>query len=347
MSTLTELFTNIANAIRTHKDQDHQGVIFAEDFPTEIEAIKTGELTSEEYQVANDDVDNIHENTIVPSTTINIIENGLYNVANYASADVNIPIDLSNYYTYNIAVGSIAKSIKSIPEGFTIEGDSLYKVFYECSNLITLPNMNTEQVTSLLDAFGRCSNLTSLPNFNFDNVVDVRSSFSGCSSLTSIPNYNFSKASNLYCTFTNCSNLSNINCNLAANVVDIQYTFANCRNLTDLSHFSFTNVTGLRSTFEGCVNLVALPNINFSNITYYVSTFSNCQSLTDISMIDTSNATNIQGIFSHCYNLVTSFATSPGYSGMKVLWRLGLTDAQVNICKNTPNWPTLQELGWS
>lgn len=47
MSTLTELFTSIANAIRAKKGT--QELINAENFPTEISNITTGHLTDEEY----------------------------------------------------------------------------------------------------------------------------------------------------------------------------------------------------------------------------------------------------------------------------------------------------------
>ena len=52
MSTLTQLFTSIANAIRAKKGTS--GLIEAEDFPTEISSISTGIDTSDATAVAND-----------------------------------------------------------------------------------------------------------------------------------------------------------------------------------------------------------------------------------------------------------------------------------------------------
>ena len=65
--TLTQLFTSIANAIRSKKGTS--ATIVAEDFPTEISSIQTG---------------------ITPTGTINITQNGMTDVTNYAIADVNI-----------------------------------------------------------------------------------------------------------------------------------------------------------------------------------------------------------------------------------------------------------------
>lgn len=52
MSTLTQLFTSIANAIRAKKGTS--ALIQAEDFPTEISGIEIGELTEQEYETALD-----------------------------------------------------------------------------------------------------------------------------------------------------------------------------------------------------------------------------------------------------------------------------------------------------
>lgn len=66
--TLTQLFTNIANAIRAKTGSSE--TIKAEDFPTEISDITTGHLDNTEYQEANDDLDDILEGTeTTPSYT--------------------------------------------------------------------------------------------------------------------------------------------------------------------------------------------------------------------------------------------------------------------------------------
>lgn len=72
--TLTQLFTNIANAIRAKKGTSE--AIKAEDFANEIDGIPTG---------------------ITPIGEIEITENGQVDVSQYASANVNIPIQ--KYYT--------------------------------------------------------------------------------------------------------------------------------------------------------------------------------------------------------------------------------------------------------
>jgi len=113
-------------------------------------------------------------------------------------------------------------------------------MFYNCSSLLSLPDISkwkTNNVTDMNSMFYNCSSLLSLPKiskWNTNNVTDMNSMFYNCSSLTLLPN------------------ISIWNTN---NVTDMSSMFYNCSSLLslpDISIWNANNVTDMSSMFDGC-----------------------------------------------------------------------------------------------
>ena len=116
MATLTELFTNIANAIRSKTGSS--SAIKAEDFPSAISSISVGV-----------------EGGIVPTGTKQITSNGTHDVTNFSSAEVNVPssgitptgsITLKENKTFDVT--NYASAVVDVPQNvivrtFTVSED--------------------------------------------------------------------------------------------------------------------------------------------------------------------------------------------------------------------------------
>ena len=93
-----------------------------------------------------------------------------------------------------------------------------YRLFYNCNNLITIPNFNTSNVKgSLREMFSDCYNLTNISNFDTSNVTSMEIMFGDCHNLINIPDLNTSNVINMSQMFFNCYNLINITISLSKN----------------------------------------------------------------------------------------------------------------------------------
>ena len=236
--TLIQLFTAIANAIRAKTGSSE--TIKAEDFPTEIADITTGNLSDEEYAEANNDLDDILENTEVPSGTINITENGEYDVTNYTKADVNI---VSEYNAKILTTGvnkqSAYRLITELPIIDTSNMTIFTNFFAYFYNLKEIPLVDTSKATSLQGFCQSCQSIKSIPQFNTINAYGLNNSFNGCTNLENVPILNTNKVNNFSNAFYNCPKLSNDSLN---NILQM------CINATSYTGTKTLEEIGLTST---------------------------------------------------------------------------------------------------
>ena len=117
---------------------------------------------------------------------------------------------------------------------------NLNEMFYNCSSLISLPDIskwNNNNVTNMSFLFYNCSSLLSLPDiskWNTDNVTNMNFLFYNCSSLLSLPD------------------ISKWNTD---NVTSMDFLFFNCSSLIslpDISKWNTDNVTSMDFLFHNC-----------------------------------------------------------------------------------------------
>jgi hypothetical protein len=203
-----------------------------------------------------------------PTGTISITQNGTVDVAQYASANVNVSGGSSDDSFAKLVDGSIVTA--NIPSGVTKIKAS---AFYQCANLesVTIPS----GVTSIASgAFRECPNITSisLPN----SVTDIgTNAFYQCTNLA-----NVNIPTGLTSLSDGCFWQTDITSIIVpSGVTSIGTSFASCRSLT--SALLPDTLTTLRGTFNTCsaLNSIVIP----SSVTEIGgNTFKSCTSLVSL-----------------------------------------------------------------
>ena len=155
---------------------------------------------------------------------LTITENGLYDseFEAYKPVVVNVPqisedgVLLKNFidakgsadYLFYKYTGTSVDDL--IEYTYTSNVTSMYNMFAACTNLISVPMLDTSKVTNMDSMFVGCANLTSVPALDVSNVSNMSQMFSGCKKLTTIPSLNVSNASRFSYIFYDCNSLTSI-----------------------------------------------------------------------------------------------------------------------------------------
>lgn len=220
-------------------------------------------------------VEKIPEEYVLTEGTINIANNGNYDVKYYEKAAVAIPdkkfgtklienngtytasddnldgynevivntpgVNINDYFTETISgstdqnTAGWVNTIKQFPE-FTIDGTNAGRMFMNYPlNNINIPD--TSNVTNAGYMFQNAKKLINIPQFNTSNMTAMQNMFYGCNALISIPQLNTNKAINIGYMFYNCIKLVTVPLLNCNNVTTINSIFYNCRELTTLGGF--------------------------------------------------------------------------------------------------------------
>ena len=241
-------------------------------------------------------------------------------------------------------------------------------MFQNCTNLASIPSLNTSKVTNMFSMFSYCSNLTSIPLLNTSNVTNMGHMFSSCSKLTSVPLLNTSKVSSMTYMFKGCSNLTTIPLLNTSNVTDMNNMFSSCTSLTLISSLNTSQVTNMSYMFYSCEKLTSIPQLNASKVTNMNNmfqyckiltkvdftrinsgcslnyTFNNCCSLTKLIIRNMTTAPKLQSTtFTLCYHFTGTLHATYNPNALKD-GRIYVPDNMVNTLKSATNWSTYADI---
>ena len=194
-------------------------------------------------------------------------------------------------------------------------------MFYNCPNLKNISNFDTSKVTSMDRMFSFSGsardprgNLTTIPNFDTSNVTRMYCMFFGGHPFTTLPNFNTINVTNMYGMLDGCSYLTTVPNFNTSNVISMGSMFARCYNLITIPNLNTSNVMNMYCMFEYCQNLINIPNFDTSNVRNMYRMFVSCYNLTNIPNFNTSNVTDMEYMFNSCSNLSNQSIDNIAYS---------------------------------
>lgn len=226
----------------------------------------------------------------------------------------------STFYLFYQYMGVSIEGLISYSDTSSVT--DMRNMFYNCSNLTTIPLFNTSSCTTMIGMFNKCSNITTIPQFNTNNVTNMNEMFMGCSKLTTIPQLDTTSVTDMSSMFYNCSNLTTIPQLDTSSVTDMSRIFQNCSNLTtiDITHMNITSTSNVNSFAFNCYSLTKLIIRNMPTI----------PSLN-------SNA------FTNCYHFIGKTNSTYNPQGLKD-GRIYVPDDKVDALKTATNWSVYADI---
>ena len=167
--------------------------------------------------------------------TIRITENGTYTKEDgYNHIEVNVPPKIN---IQEAGLNFSNSTFTEVPEWADFKGiTNMESMFYNCSNLQTIPMIDTSNVSNMLNMFSNCINLQTIPEIDTSNVINMSFMFFSCGNLQTIPQIDTSKVTDARDMFEYCNNLktlpNNLNFGSCTNFSEI---FSDASSLTDYS----------------------------------------------------------------------------------------------------------------
>lgn len=185
---------------------------------------------------------------------------------------------------------AITKIPKIINTNKSTNNDSM---FYRCHSLLSIPKLDTGNVTNMRYMFYKCGSITSLDLSNWDTskVTDMSYMFCGCGSLISldVSNFDTSNVTDMNSMFYDCDSLTTLDVSKwnTSKVENINFMFSSCRSLTtlDVSKWDTSNVTNMGLMFFDCEKLTTVIGvIDMKSCTNYQYMFQGSTKLTGVKL---------------------------------------------------------------
>lgn len=286
--------------------------------PTRQEQIFTPPISEYYNNVTCEAIPNEY---IIPTGELNVTSNGVYDVTNYASANINVEGSIDLDWTelgYDGTPTSINESIqdgfdyaKQIKQNWTNIVTDGYQLFFNDHKLMFFPSVDNSNMLRMACMFQNCYSLQKVGYLNTQQMDSIGTAFRDCYSLREV---------------------FDINSEISSGNFSADNVFYNCISLENAPNISATRRTNLTGIFYNCVSLKNVPVFNIRlGITGMNNAFGNCINLTNESL----------------NNIMGTIKNAAYFAGTKTLKDIGFSSEQATTCTTLPNWTALQNNGWT
>ena len=198
----------------------------------------------------------------------------------------------------------------------TISVTNMQGMFYYCTQLTTIPLIDTSLVTDMSFMFSSCLSLTTIPQLDTSNVTNMNNMFQNCKKLTTIPQLDTSNVTSMSAMFYYCYELTTIPQLNTSKVTNMSYMFYSCNKLTtiDITHM---NVTSSSNSSNFAYNSYSLTKLIIRNMNTIPALSSNA--------------------FNNCYHFTGTTNATYNPQGLKD-GRIYVPDDKVEALKTATNW---------
>ena len=195
---------------------------------------------------------------------LNVTENGQYGNGEtlYKTINVNV-IPKINVQETGLRFGQ--STFTEVPEWADFEGiTNTSNMFKECSNLQTIPPIDTSNVTNMNYMFYFCGKLQTIPLIDTSNVTNMAGMFQSCYNLQTIPSIDTSNVTTMNYMFNVCRSLVSLPALDARSLSMPSYLgFFGGDDIPKL--IDFGGFLNLKSSLTNDSNLKKLPNLTYES----------------------------------------------------------------------------------
>ncbi|MBR6640921.1 MAG: BspA family leucine-rich repeat surface protein [Clostridia bacterium] len=261
-------------------------------------------------------VGSIPEDYIIPEGSIEITENGNYDVKQKIEAVVNIPEkqfgtkviksngvykasddNLDGYSEVEVATSGADLNDYFLMNADKSKGIAFVKRFpKEVYDYLSYKNDHSTAIY-MTGFFQYCESLEEISYFKSNNYNAFDNCFYQCRKLKSIPVLDTSNCQNMNSMFYQCNALEEAPLLNTSKVTNTAQMFSSCSSLETIPQYDLRKATNTSNMFAFCYKLKTVPDLNCEKSTNMYNMFAYCSELTSVGEIDCSSCTAINGIF--------------------------------------------------